>query len=566
MIERKIAQLSDEDRQLLVCAAVQGHTFDSAVVAKVLERDPAETEERLEILDRVYAFIRVQGEVTLPDGTAAVRCRFVHVLYQNALYALVRATRRSSLSAMVANALIEFHGSENTSIAAELAVLLEVARDQRAARYLLLASQNALRVFAFVEAAAIANRGLALLLTQPDTRDRNALELKLQLALGTAFVAIKGNSAPEVERAYGRARDLCHQVGDSVELASVLFGLVVHYAVVASHATSLSLGDELLALADRENQADARVQGLLTHGITRAWMGDVEEAVARLEQGITLYDARRPSFSGATPLFDYGVGCRRYQAVALWHLGYPERAVSRAEEAVADARRLKHPHTLASTLTFVSLLHYFRRDIPASLDAAAEASACAREYVLTFWLGISNALHGWGVAHLADASGRPSEWDEGVAQIRENLEALRGAGARSFGSVGQALLAETYMLRERFDEAASALDEGLDLAAQVREGLWEAELHRLRGELSLRRGSEAEAVLHFDRAIATARNRKQRSLELRALISLCRLVRSQADLKEIDRVRMQLAQTSDSFTEGFDTPDLVEARALVVRP
>jgi predicted ATPase len=240
--------------------------------------------------------------------------------------------------------------------------------------------------------------------------------------------------------------------------------------------------------------------------------------------------------------------------------------VSRAEEAVADARRLKHPHTLASTLSFVSLFHYFRRDIPASLDAAAEASACSREYVLTFWLGISNALHGWGVAHLADASGKPSEWDEGVAQIRENLEALRGAGARAFRSIGQALLAEAYMLHARFDEAASALNEGLELAAQADEGLWEAELHRLHGEVSLKRAGDGEAAVHFDRAIATARSRKQRSLELRGLISLYRLLRTKTDAKRTDDVRVQLARMCNSFTEGFDTPDLVEGRALVVCP
>jgi hypothetical protein len=169
---------------------VQGHTFDSAVVAKVLERDPADTEERLEILDRVYAFIRAQGEVTLPDGTAAVRCRFVHVLYQNALYALVRATRRSSLSAMVANALIQFHGSENTSIAAELAVLLEVARDRRAARYFLLASQNALRSLRVRGSGGDCQPRPRTTVTRR-IRDRNALELKLQLVLGTAFVAIR---------------------------------------------------------------------------------------------------------------------------------------------------------------------------------------------------------------------------------------------------------------------------------------------------------------------------------------------------------------------------------------
>ena len=169
MIERKIAQLTDDDRRLLVCASVQGHAFDSAVIAGALERDPADVEERLAMLDRVHAFVSVRGEDTLPDGTSTTRCQFVHVLYQNAFYASLGATRRASLSAVVANTLIRFHGAENTAIASELAILLEAARDHaRAARYFLVASQNALRVFAFVETAGIAERGLSLLSSLPD--------------------------------------------------------------------------------------------------------------------------------------------------------------------------------------------------------------------------------------------------------------------------------------------------------------------------------------------------------------------------------------------------------------
>src|SRR4029453_12339391 len=133
-------------------------------------------------------------------------------------------------------------------IASELAVLLEAAHDRaRASGYFLLVSENALRVFAFVEAAAIAEGGLNLLSGLHETAERNAVELKLQVALGTAWVAIKGYAAPDVERAYGRARELCRQLGYSQELASVLFGLFVYYVVVPSHQTSLELGDEMLA-------------------------------------------------------------------------------------------------------------------------------------------------------------------------------------------------------------------------------------------------------------------------------------------------------------------------------
>src|SRR5262249_12977987 len=127
MIARKIGQLPESDRQLLVCASVQGYTFDSAVVAAALGRDPGDVEERLEQLEHVYAFVHVLGEDVLPNAGLTLRCQFVHVLYQNALHASIRATRRAAMSAAVAEALVRLHGSDHTAKASELAVLFEAA-------------------------------------------------------------------------------------------------------------------------------------------------------------------------------------------------------------------------------------------------------------------------------------------------------------------------------------------------------------------------------------------------------------------------------------------------------
>jgi predicted ATPase len=564
MIERKISQLVEDDRRLLVVASVQGYVFDSAVVAKALGRDAAEVEDRLEALENVHAFTHVLGEETLPNGTPTLRCRFVHVLYQNALYNSLRATRRASLSSEVAHAIVAFHGENNQFVASELAVLFETARDPaRAARYFTIAAENALAVFAFVEAAAIAERGIRLLMSTPESAERNSRELKLQIALGTAAVAIRGYASPEVERAYGRARELCRQTGDPAELASVIFGLFVYYVVVPSYSTSLELGDETLAIAARERSDALRVQGLLIHGMTRFWLGDVEPCGAALTEGIALYDEQRSAMFARTPLFDHGVGCRRYHAASLWLQGYPDQGLRRAQEALADVRSMNHPLTVASTLAFVSMLHHFRRDADAARVSAAEAVACTREYVLTYWLGFARALHGWAIAQLASSSGSEADWDRGVSEIRESLEAHRSAGARTFRVMGQALLADTYLLRERFDEADQAAAEGLAVAAETDERVWEAELHRLRGELARAQGFAEEARTHFERAIGVAGAKHEKSLELRALMSFCRLVDSGDDPALRKRVREDLARTYGWFTEGFATVDLREAKSLL---
>ncbi len=175
MIQRKIDQLGDDDRRLLVAASVQGCEFDSAVVARVLERDPAEVEERLDELDRVHAFVRVVREQEFPDRTLTLQYRFVHVLYQNALYASLGPTRRASLSAAVAQALLGYYGEKSGDVAAELALLLEAARDfSRASDYCLVAARNAVRICANQEAIVLARRGLDLLAPLPDTSERTA--------------------------------------------------------------------------------------------------------------------------------------------------------------------------------------------------------------------------------------------------------------------------------------------------------------------------------------------------------------------------------------------------------
>ena len=209
LIRKKLDQLGEVDRRLLSAASVQGYEFDSGVVARVLDLDAAEVEERLEVLDRVHGLVRLRREQEFPDGTLVLRYQFVHVLYQNALYAALQPTRRASYSAAVARALLDHYGEQSAAIASELALLLEAARDWgRAVEFFLLAAQNAARVHAHREAVALARQGLELLPRLPETPDRARNELRLQVTFGTSMQFTIWGS-PEVARALGRARELC---------------------------------------------------------------------------------------------------------------------------------------------------------------------------------------------------------------------------------------------------------------------------------------------------------------------------------------------------------------------
>lgn len=194
MIERKIAQLSEEDRKLLTAASVQGYEFDSAVVAQVLGIDSDGVEERLENLERVFAFVKLTSEAEFPNRALTLKYRFVHVLYQNALYASLRVTRKASLSAAVAQSLEGFYGAQSATVANELGLLWEVAREfARAADYFLKAAHNAAQINAHRESVQLAGRGLAVLLKLPEAPERDSRELGLQLKLGLSLLDSAGS-------------------------------------------------------------------------------------------------------------------------------------------------------------------------------------------------------------------------------------------------------------------------------------------------------------------------------------------------------------------------------------
>jgi predicted ATPase len=527
MIERKIGRLTDADRQLLVTASVQGHEFDSAVLSRVLEQSAADIEERLDQLDRVHAFLRVGLEEELADRTPNLRCRFVHVLYQNALFASLRPTRRAALSASIANAVIALRGDHHPDVVSELAFLFEGARDNsRAAKYFLQAAKAALRIFAYTEAASLAQHGLRLLQSLADSPERTRQELTLQLVLGTAWVSIKGYAAPDVERVYARARELCTMLGDPPEVSESLFGLFVFYLVRGSLDRAQDLGDQMLGLATRYQSVPLRIEGLLMHGMTMSWRGQHGPARAQLEEGIATYDPALHSGLAVPYLFDPRVGCQRYLAILLWLIGFPDEAERTSELGITYARSLGHQYTLVSALWFDTQRRHFVGDPAAVLEQATTTLALAREYAMTFWEALAMASHGWALSATADPRDLEAQ-SSAIKEIEDGIEQHAAVGSRLVRPYSLGLLAEACLRAGRLERAHSALDDAFATIAETEERYWEPELHRVRGLVHLAetppRQSLAESA--FRCAIETARAQGAVSLESRASASLDGLTR-----------------------------------------
>src|SRR5262249_27359674 len=382
-----------------------------------LQRDAAEVEERLDELDLVHAFVRMVREQEFPDRTLTLRYRFVHVLYQNDLFSSLRPTRRASLSAAVAEALLQYYGEKSRDVASELALLLEAARDfARAADYFLMAAQNAVRVCANQEALVLARRGLELLASLPDTPERGRKELALQITLGPALFSTKDWASPDVEAAYTRAHFLCGELGESPNLFPALWGLCLFRVARGEIQTGLNLAEQLLGLAQGAQDPGLLLQAHYALGRVRTFLGDWASAKTHLEQAIAYYD-RRQHRSHA---FLYGghdpcVSCLGHAGLCLWMLGYPEQALQRGQEALALARELGHPTSLAQAQVLVTLLHQWRRDVTETLKLAEALQALAADQGLLFYWVAASVLRGWALVERGCTA-------EGMAQIRKGFD------------------------------------------------------------------------------------------------------------------------------------------------
>jgi predicted ATPase len=559
MVGRKLDQLADADRQLLMAASVQGREFDSAVVARVLARPAAEVEERLDALERVYGLVRLTREHEFPDHTLTLRYGFVHVLYQNALHDALVPSRKAAWSAAAAETLLGYHRGNGAAVAVDLAILFEAARDPgRAIDFFLLAARNGVRVSAHREATLLARRGLALVSRLTDTPDRSRQELALLVALGVSLVAIKGFAAPEVEETYVRARALCQRAEDVPTLFPVLYGLWNCYLLRCDLPRCRELAEQMADLA--AGQSDP-VYRLVAHNVRQQPLfhgGDFATARRHQEEGLALYD--RPAHGALTAVYgeDPGVGFLVYGAATLWHQGYPEQARRSVEAARSLAEDLANPFNVVPALYFGAFTHLCRREPGRARELAAALMDLCREQGFALLYAGGLILYGRSLA------GQVCH-DDGVRQVRQGLADWQAAGAVSHRPFHLALLAEMLGGQGQTGEALAALDEALALAAATGERFWEAELHRLRGERLLQRaGADLPAVTEAENSLRqsldVARRQGAKSLELRAVTSLSRLQALQGRQAE---ARQALAETCGWFTEGFDTADLQDAQSLL---
>jgi tetratricopeptide (TPR) repeat protein len=473
MIRMQVDRFPSLDRTILQCGAVQGVEFDSAVIARALSLDPGEIEERLQALERVHRFVRSIEERDLA-GTFSVRYRFVHVLYQNALYADLPPTRRAIHSLAVAQAVIALSGEIGRAAAAEVALLFETGRDwEQASQYFFRAARYAAGVFAYPEAVTLCQNGLHSLLSLPESRERDSRELEFLLILGMAQMATCGFAAPEVEATHRRSWALCLRLGEKRRLVRVLWGVHTCLVNAGQLVPALALAEEMRELAGALGDRASVTQSLHALGTTLAFMGKPEEARDALEQIFVISPVRDYTTSRALFALDPCVTSLSMLARVLARLGSLGEALEKATASVEIAGRLAHPQSLAYAVFWVGWVRHARQEYQQALEPLEEAMALSRTHGLPQILEWGRVVRGSCLAHLGRAT-------EGIVEIRTSLDnqlAMRCLLERSYCLT---LLAEALLRVNGYLEGLALCDESLKLAHDTQGHSYDIETERVR--------------------------------------------------------------------------------------
>jgi class 3 adenylate cyclase/predicted ATPase len=510
---------------------------------------------------------------------------FKHALIQDTAYQSLLKSTRQQYHCQIAQVL-EARFRETVEAQPELVArhYTEAGLIEQSLPYWQRAGERANQRSAYMEAISHLTRGLELLKTLPDTPERVQQELTLQLALGGPLMVTKGYTASEVEKTYTRMRELCQQLEETPQLFPVLYMLVVFYFNRGELQTSHELAEQLLRLAQSVQDRDLLSRAHTALGWTLYWLGELTSARTHVEQAIALYDPQQhPGYTVVTD--DPRLQCLSYAAWILWGLGYPEQGLKRSHEALTLARGLSRPFSLALPLGCAALFHLLRREGQLARERAEEVMTLSTEQGFPYWLACGSIVRGSALAEGGQVK-------EGVAQIQQGLAAYRAMGTELGRPRWLALLAAAYGKVGQTEEGLKVLAEALAHVEKNGERYYEAELYRLKGTLTLQskvqgpkskveessesgvrspeskedslvssvQSLEAEAEECFQKAIAVAQRQQAKSLELRATVSLARLWQQQ-DKK--DEARQMLAEIYGWFTEGFDTKDLQEAKALL---
>jgi class 3 adenylate cyclase/predicted ATPase len=538
-------------REVAQIGAAIGREFSYRLLSAVAQQP----DDRLkEALDRLVRAELVFGRGEIPEAVYT----FKHALVQEAAYASLLRERRRQLHARIAEALQgAFPDVAETQPELVAHHYAAAGLPAPAIDYYRRAADRAVAASANAEAIVHLTRGLELIASLPESSEQISLEIDFRLALGAPLTAVKGWGSVEAAAAYTRAKELCASAGETPELFRSLVGLWVYHVLQPDLETGSELSRQLFDLSAKLGSDEFHLLAEYVACCTRWYSGRYMSVPSHAARVRLLYDAERHG-GPKILMMDPAMAALAVESLALWCLGYPERASERGLAALAMDQRVAHPFSLCFALRYEAVLRILRRE-PELMAARTEAHlALAREQGFAQDCALGSMLEIW---HDAWVTGRCA--DDRIEAFRRALAELRRTGFGLFLGLWHALFAECLERQGNTDEALAALEAAVvHFESRGSDALWKPEVHRLMGDLLLRRNPSApdRAEVSYRRAIERARSQKAKSWELRTTTSLARLWRDQG---KSAAARELLAPVYGWFTEGFGTADLKEAKALL---
>ncbi len=557
IIEVQLARLLPDEQQILEAAAIAGKEFTADLVAAALETDAAEVEDHCDQLVRRRQILRLAQDRPASNFTGSTRYAFSHDVYRTAAVDRSLRGRRRHWYQRIAEKMVSNYGERADEVATELAYYFQQAnRPHEAAHYLAVAGERASRRFAHAEAISQFQRGIELLQQTAPSKERDALELQLQVGLALPLTATQGYTGEAVALVLSRAVDLNRKLGDGVQTFTATRGLCLLLMGRGDYQGTLDLCDDLDRIAQRDGDLGFVTDAIRLRGISAFFLGRLQESRDALERSLPTYRGLKRSSRVFSIVADPEVTAASLLALVLWVLGYPDQALRLSRHAVAVAKKLAAPHSIVIAHRFRAMLTRFLRDTDTTLEEADSAIAVCDKYEFAPWRQRASLERGWAITMRGNAA----------AGIREIENALAHQFLDAGGSIATFVDACVHARKTR--QGLRAVGEALEFVRDHKEGAWEPELHRLKGELLLQRAegkknsiSDVEAAEGcFSTAIERAHQNSAKSFELRAAMSLSRLWRKHGKRNEARHV---VSDVYDWFTEGFSTADLTDAKRLL---
>src|SRR6476469_5018568 len=546
----RIDRLQSDEKNLLQTLAVLGREFVLSLARAVAGRSEDE-------LERLIANLQLGEFVYEQPSITEVEYIFKHALTQEVAYNSILLERRKQLHEDAGHAIESLYPSSLDDHVADLAHHFSRSANQaKAVEYLRLAGMQAMTRGALPQAVQNLESALGLLTTFPSGAEKDRLELQVLNPLGTAYIAVRGYASPEVGPVFQRARTLCDKIGEPHQQFAMVWGNFAWRIVRGEMDLSLELAVEAIDRAKKLDDPGVWMEALFLMGVTLYYRGDFVGARQQYETALARYDDdRERTRMWAVRVGEHaGVTHRCYLALTLWHLGFPDDALKVNREMLELARSIEHPFSLAYALHHTSWLYQYLRLPTEALAASGEQIRFAADQ----WFPL---FHATGIVYEAAALLLRGHAKASLPGLIKGLDAYRGTGAALalpyyFGLLGNALIDS-----KRLKDADNALNKALAVAEESRERCHEAELHRLKGEIALSEGRNPDrAEGHFRRAIEIAMAQQSKALELRSATSLARLYREQNRASDAEA---RLSEALAQFTQGFETPDLQAASALL---